>query len=114
MLIIAAEDPRAIRSIGSHRTSGLPSLWPGETHPVHGGPPANTSPLPRGPAGKPPRKGLQQAGGREGGGRGYPLPGLRIMGATLHPAISPKQKTNRSLMLAGRLASGMGTNPSLP
>lgn len=51
---------------------------------------------------------------REGGCRGYPATGFLIIGATLHPAISPKQKTNRSLILAGSFASGMGTNPSFP
>ena len=46
----------------------------------------------------------------EGGSHATPV---RVIGQTLQPAISPKQKRNRSLMVVGSLSSGIGTNPKV-
>ena len=44
--------------------------------------------------------------------RAHPPASLR-MGQILHPAISPKQKRNRSRIIFGSWSSGIGTKPNV-
>jgi hypothetical protein len=67
---------------------------------------------PRGSSGRLMRTGCIRSCLNHENGR-FPYRPARVIGQTLHPAISPKQKRNRSLIVFGSRSSWIGTKPNV-